>query len=85
MLAKGAIHSLPAAKVDAAKYWRVARARLHLWLQRRREREELASMTELELKDLGLVPADRRSLLDAPFWKCYPFAGDDEAGATRDS
>jgi uncharacterized protein YjiS (DUF1127 family) len=83
MLAKNAIHLSPAIKIDAAKYWRAIAAQVRLLLQRRRERDELARMTVFELKDLGLTPSDQRSLLRAPFWKCYPFADEDEAGSAR--
>ncbi len=42
--------------------------------QRRRQREELARMTDHALRDLGLAPADRRWIARSAFWKCYPFA-----------
>jgi uncharacterized protein YjiS (DUF1127 family) len=83
MLAKSAIRLSHNVQIDPAKYCAAVLSILRLWRQRRRERDELARMTELELKDLGLVPADRRSLLNAPFWKCYPFSGD--AGSARKS
>ena len=83
MLAKYAIHLSPVVKIDATQYRHAIAAMLRRWLQRRRERDELARMTELELKDLGLVPADRHSLLRARFWQCYPFADEDERGSTR--
>lgn len=81
MLAKTASRPWPVIRIDAAKYCHFAVTMLRLWLQRRRECAEIAAMTELELKDLGLVPADRRALLDAPFWKCYPFSA--EPGTPR--
>jgi len=62
--------------IDAAKYYHSMVATLRLWRQRRRECAEIAAMSELDLKDLGLVPADRRALLQAPFWKCHPFAAE---------
>jgi uncharacterized protein YjiS (DUF1127 family) len=83
MSAKNAIDLLPAVKINATQYWRPATALFRQWLQRRREREELAAMTELELKDIGLVRADLRSLLSAPYWKRHPFADEDKAGMDR--
>jgi uncharacterized protein YjiS (DUF1127 family) len=62
--------------LDAAQYYRNATTMLRLWRQRRRECAEIAAMSELDLKDLGLVPADRRALLQAPFWTCHPFAAE---------
>jgi uncharacterized protein YjiS (DUF1127 family) len=68
MLARTVSYRWSIATIDAAKYYRNAAAMLRLWRQRRRECAEIAAMSELDLKDLGLVPADRRALLQAPFW-----------------
>ena len=77
MLAQYLVGSSPAFSIDVARYIRAAAAMFRLWRQRRTEREELACMTELELKDLSLTPADQRALLRMPFWKYYPFAAED--------
>jgi len=82
MLAQNLVGSSPAFSIDVARYTRAAAAMFRRWRQRRTEREELERMTELELKDLSLTPADRRVLLRAPFWKYYPFTDSDEAKAT---
>jgi uncharacterized protein YjiS (DUF1127 family) len=78
MLAQNLVDSSPAFSSDVARHIRAVAAIFHLWRQRRREREELARMSEIELKDLSLTPADQRALLRAPFWKCHPFADEDE-------
>lgn len=74
MLAKTALRLVPTVKIDTMKYYGAAAAVLHSWRQRRREREELARMTERDLKDIGLTPADQRWISRQPFWKYYPFA-----------
>jgi len=83
MLAKTASHTWSIVTIDFAKSCRSAAMMLRLWRQRRREAAEIAAMTERDLKDLGLVPADRRALLQACFWKCHPFAA--EPGKRRGS
>ena len=85
MRAKNALRLSPAVKFDVNNYWRVAAALYRQSRQRRREREELAAMTEFELKDLSLVPADLRSFVRAPYWRCHPIAVEDEDGSPRRS
>jgi len=74
MLAQNLVGSRLGFAIDLSRWGQVLAATLRLWRQRRREREELARMTEMELKDLSLTPNDQRALLQARFWKCYPFA-----------
>lgn len=76
MVAKTASRPWSVVTIDPAKLYRSAVTMLRLWRQRRREVAEIAAMSERDLKDLGLVPADRRALLDAPFWRCHPFAAE---------
>jgi uncharacterized protein YjiS (DUF1127 family) len=82
MLAQNLGGFSPAFSLDVARYIRAAAAMVRRWRQRRTEREELARMTELELRDLSLTPADLRALLRAPFWKCHPFTDSDCASTT---
>ena len=42
---------------------------LRLWRQRSRERRELASMTELDLQDIGMTFCERTWQIRKPFWK----------------
>jgi len=50
--------------------WRCAVATvLVLWWQRKRQREELARMTEVEQRDAGITPGDARYEMRKPFWR----------------
>lgn len=44
-------------------------ATVDLWLWRRRERDQLASLSDRMLKDIGLTHADREFLVNKPFWR----------------
>ena len=44
-------------------------ATLDLWLWRRRERDQLATLSDRMLKDIGLTHADRDFLVNKPFWR----------------
>ena len=78
MLAQNLVGSSPVFSIDVTRYIRAAASMFRLWRRRRIEREELARMTEFELKDLSLTPADQRALLRAPFWNYHPFVADDD-------
>ena len=42
---------------------------LHLWLQRYRDRQELARWTERDLHDIGVSRSDIAHELEKPFWR----------------
>lgn len=44
-------------------------ATLGRWGRRMREREQLARLTELELRDIGVAPAQARVEANKPFWR----------------
>ena len=46
--------------------WRSA---MRLWGQRDRERGQLARMSETELHDIGLTPAERWAEINKPCWR----------------
>jgi uncharacterized protein YjiS (DUF1127 family) len=71
----------PLAVLDRPSLASRVAAALRRHRERRRQREELARMSDLELRDLGLAPADRIWIARASFWKSHPFAED--AGARR--
>ena len=59
-----------AAALDAlsdASQWAIAAARL--WRRRRRERDELASLDDRMLADVGLTRGDAEFLANKPFWR----------------
>lgn len=39
------------------------------WLERARTRRDLATMSDLQLKDVGLSRADIQGEVDKPFWR----------------
>ncbi len=45
------------------------RAALAVWGARRRERAELATMTQSELRDAGITPYEARFEARKPFWR----------------
>ena len=50
-----------------ASQWAIAAARL--WRRRRRERDELASLDDRMLADVGLTRGDAEFLANKPFWR----------------
>ena len=46
--------------------WRGA---LRLWSRRNRERGQLAQMSEAELHDIGVTPAERWAEVNKPCWR----------------
>jgi uncharacterized protein YjiS (DUF1127 family) len=46
--------------------WRGA---MRLWRRRDRERGALALMSEAELHDIGVTPAERSAEINKPFWR----------------
>lgn len=42
---------------------------LQVWRRRDRERSELARMTDAELHDIGVTPAERWAEINKPFWR----------------
>ena len=44
-------------------------ATLGRWRRRIRDREELARFGELELRDIGVAPAQARAEVNKPFWR----------------
>ena len=42
---------------------------LHLWLQRYRDRQELARWTDRDLHDIGVSRSDIEYELEKPFWR----------------
>ena len=46
--------------------WRGA---LQLWRRRDRERSQLALMSEAELRDIGVTPAERWAEINKPCWR----------------
>lgn len=44
-------------------------AKLRTWRQRKRERAELARMSQAELHDIGVSSADRWKEISKPFWR----------------
>lgn len=42
---------------------------LHLWVRRRRERDELARLTASDLKDIGITRAEADWIARKPFWR----------------
>ena len=55
--------------------WRLARMpslvvlTIRTWMWRLQQRRELATMTDLELQDIGMTPCNRSWLVNKPFWK----------------
>ena len=49
--------------------WRAAIDRLQLWQRRRRERGELARLSDRELYDFGASRSDAMAELNKPFWR----------------
>jgi uncharacterized protein YjiS (DUF1127 family) len=45
------------------------RAAIRLWRRRNRERGQLARMSEAELHDIGLTPAERSTEINKPCWR----------------
>jgi uncharacterized protein YjiS (DUF1127 family) len=43
--------------------------RLHIWRQRVRGRRSLAELSDYELHDIGITPADCFNELSKPFWR----------------
>jgi len=43
--------------------------RVSLWMERRRQRQQLARLNEAMLKDIGLTRADVTKEIDKPFWR----------------
>ena len=64
----------PLAAFDATTFARHAGAIFRAWRRRRRERAELARMTDRELREIGLAPSDRKWVARGAFWKNHPFA-----------
>ncbi len=52
--------------------WRLALARVFLWLDVQRQRRALADLTPSQLKDIGLTPAQVRRESQVPFWAPFP-------------
>lgn len=51
-------------------YWTVRLRRMvRIWRRRMRERRQLARMSMLELRDLGLTPLDALAEFSKPFWQ----------------
>ena len=48
---------------------RSVRGMLAAWRQRMRDREELARMTDSELRDARMTPYDARRETGKPFWR----------------
>ena len=46
--------------------WRGA---MRLWRRRDRERDQLARMSEAELHDIGVTPAERWAEINKPCWR----------------
>ena len=44
-------------------------ATLRLWARRRRERDELARLTALDLQDIGITRAEADWMARKPFWR----------------
>ena len=42
---------------------------LRKWCRRMREREQLARLSDLDLRDIGLTPADAWAEFSKPFWR----------------
>jgi uncharacterized protein YjiS (DUF1127 family) len=53
----------------AAGIWASVGETLHLWRQRYRDRQELASWTERDLHDIGVSRSDIAHELEKPFWR----------------
>ncbi|MBO3274622.1 DUF1127 domain-containing protein [Pseudomonas schmalbachii] len=53
---------------DRAPLWKRALARLHRWHELRRQRRQLAALSDYMLKDIGLTRADIEQEIERPFW-----------------
>jgi uncharacterized protein YjiS (DUF1127 family) len=51
------------------RLWSSARELVASWLQRSRDRQDLAHMSEWQRRDLGLSLADIERETDKPFWR----------------
>ncbi|MGI9507741.1 MAG: DUF1127 domain-containing protein [Geminicoccaceae bacterium] len=44
-------------------------SRVHGWVERSRQRRQLAQLNEYALRDIGLTSADVRTEVEKPFWQ----------------
>jgi uncharacterized protein YjiS (DUF1127 family) len=83
MSAKIALRLWPATRLTSTIYAQRVAALLRLWIERRRQREELLRLSELDLRDIGLTPADRSWIARDPFWRSHPFVDNDRRQSAR--
>ena len=63
MTASQPLHStMPSLPV---RFWETVR----IWRQRARDRRSLAELSDYELHDVGITPADRFHEVSKPFWR----------------
>ena len=65
MLRVASPHLAPGLSSPSFKRWRGA---MRLWRRRDRERGQLARMSEAELHDIGVTPAERLAEINKPCW-----------------
>jgi uncharacterized protein YjiS (DUF1127 family) len=65
MLRVASPHLAPGLSSPSFKRWRGA---MRLWRRRDRERDQLARMSEAELHDIGVTPAERLAEINKPCW-----------------
>jgi uncharacterized protein YjiS (DUF1127 family) len=57
------------AKHPQPSWWGAAREGFRRWRQRRRDRDALASMSAMDLRDLGISRYDALRELGKPWWR----------------
>ena len=65
---KGTISSAEASVISFRPLWRATWGRVTRWLELHRQRQQLASLSDTMLHDLGLSRADTHQEIERHFW-----------------
>jgi uncharacterized protein YjiS (DUF1127 family) len=64
------LHSPGFASIHGGEFWRHLWATLAAWRRRSRERRELLTLSDTEMRDFGIGRSEAIHEASKPFWRC---------------